>query len=74
MRACCEAGPSGYELYRQISALGIPCQVIVPAVVRENRHARCAASFSKSLVGSGTGALPHRLPLAVSAASSFVPV
>ena len=26
--ACYEAGVSGYDLYRQITGLGVPCQVI----------------------------------------------
>ena len=30
--ACYEAGPSGYDLYRQLTALGVPCQVIAPAL------------------------------------------
>jgi transposase len=30
--ACYEAGPSGYDLYRQLTALGISCQVIAPAL------------------------------------------
>jgi transposase len=30
--ACYEAGPSGYDLYRQLTALGIVCQVIAPAL------------------------------------------
>ena len=29
---CYEAGPSGYDLYRQLTALGVPCQVIAPAL------------------------------------------
>ena len=29
---CCEAGPSGYTLYRQLTALGVPCQVMAPAL------------------------------------------
>ena len=29
---CYEAGPSGYALYRQLTALGVPCQVIAPAL------------------------------------------
>jgi transposase len=29
---CYEAGVSGYDLYRQITALGVPCQVIAPAL------------------------------------------
>src|SRR5262245_18061506 len=30
--ACYEAGVSGYDLYRQITGLGVPCQVIAPAL------------------------------------------
>jgi transposase len=30
--ACYEAGVSGYDLYRQLVALGVPCQVIAPAL------------------------------------------
>jgi transposase len=30
--ACYEAGPAGYDLYRQVTALTIPCQVIAPAL------------------------------------------
>lgn len=32
VRACYEAGPSGYDLYRQVTALGVPCQVMAPAL------------------------------------------
>lgn len=32
VRACYEAGPSGYDLYRQCTTLGVPCQVIAPAL------------------------------------------
>lgn len=30
---CYEAGPTGYGLYRQIRALGHPCQVVAPSMV-----------------------------------------
>lgn len=30
--ACYEAGPSGYDLYRQLTAWAVPCQVIAPAL------------------------------------------
>ena len=30
--ACYEAGVSGYDLYRQINALGVACAVIAPAL------------------------------------------
>jgi len=32
VRACSEAGVSGYDLYRQITACGGPCHVIAPAL------------------------------------------
>jgi transposase len=30
--ACYEAGVSGYDLYRRLTALGVPCQVMAPAL------------------------------------------
>jgi transposase len=32
VEVCYEAGVSGYDLYRQITGLGVPCQVIAPAL------------------------------------------
>lgn len=32
VRACYEAGVSGYDLYRQITTLAVPCQVMAPAL------------------------------------------
>ncbi len=32
MGICCEAGPAGDDRYRQLTALGVPCQVIAPAL------------------------------------------
>jgi transposase len=32
VEACYEAGVNGYELHRQITGLGVPCQVIAPAL------------------------------------------
>jgi transposase len=32
VRACYEAGVSGYDLYRQVIALGVDCQVMAPAL------------------------------------------
>jgi len=29
---CYEAGPAGYDLYRQLTAFGVPCQVMAPAL------------------------------------------
>jgi transposase len=33
VRACYEAGPTGYVLYWQLTALGVDCQVIAPSLV-----------------------------------------
>lgn len=30
--ACYEAGPAGYDLYRQLTGLGVPCQVMAPSL------------------------------------------
>ena len=34
VQACYEAGVSGYDLYRQITACGVSCQVMAPALTR----------------------------------------
>ena len=33
LRACYEAGPTGYVLYWQLSELGVRCEVIAPTLV-----------------------------------------
>ena len=33
LRACYEAGPTGYVLYWQLTALGVPCTVVAPTLV-----------------------------------------
>jgi transposase len=33
LRCCYEAGPCGYEVYRQLAAMGIACEVIAPALI-----------------------------------------
>jgi len=33
LRACYEAGPTGYTLYWQLKELGIPCEVIAPTLI-----------------------------------------
>jgi len=33
LRVCYEAGPLGYTLYRQLTALGIACQVVAPSLI-----------------------------------------
>lgn len=33
LRVCYEAGPTGYTLYWQLTALGVPCDVIAPSLI-----------------------------------------
>jgi len=33
VRVCYEAGACGYEIYRQLTALGVPCVVIAPSLI-----------------------------------------
>lgn len=33
LRVCYEAGPTGYVIYWQLTALGVPCQVVAPTLV-----------------------------------------
>jgi transposase len=33
LRACYEAGPTGYVLYWQLTALGVKCDVVAPSLV-----------------------------------------
>ena len=33
LRACYEAGPTGYELARLLASLGVACQVIAPKLI-----------------------------------------
>ena len=33
LRACYEAGPTGYAVYWQLTALGVKCEVIAPTLV-----------------------------------------
>ena len=33
LRICYEAGPTGYVIYWQLTALGVPCEVVAPTLV-----------------------------------------
>ena len=43
LRACSEAGPTGYELHRLLTSLGVRCDVIAPSTIR--RCVRRSASI-----------------------------
>ncbi len=49
---CYEAGVSGYDLYRQITALGVPCQVMAPALTprRPGQHIKTDRRDAAKLV------------------------
>ena len=38
--ACYEAGPTGYELYRQLTSLGVACDVVAPTMIPRRAGAR----------------------------------
>jgi transposase len=54
MRACYEAGPTGYVLYWQLTALGVCCEVVAPSLVpvkagdRVKTDRRDAAKLARS--------------------------
>ena len=56
LRFCYEAGPTGYVVYWQLTALGAKCEVVAPTLVPvksgEDRSARCAEAGSE-LSGRG---------------------
>ena len=33
LRACYEAGPGGYDLYRLLSSMGVACEVVAPSLI-----------------------------------------
>ncbi len=55
LRACYEAGPTGYVLYRQLAALGVACDVVAPSLVpakpgdRVKTDRRDATKLARSL-------------------------
>ena len=66
LRVCYEAGPTGYVVYWQLTALGVTCEVVAPTLVpveagrsREDGPARCAeagAQLSRRRLDAGVGA------------------
>ena len=53
VRACYEAGPTGYALQRQLSALGVDCVVIAPSLIpqRPGRRVKTDRRDARSLAG-----------------------
>ena len=54
LKACYEAGPTGYVLYWQLTGLGVPCEVVAPSLVpvkagdRVKTDRRDAAKLARS--------------------------
>lgn len=50
--ACYEAGPTGYDTYRQLTALGVRCDVIAPALIprRAGRRVKTDRLDARNLV------------------------
>ena len=58
VRVCYEAGVSGYDLHRQLTTLGIPCDVIAPALTP--RRPGAADQDGSPCRGEAGPALPRR--------------
>ena len=65
VRACYEAGPTGYVIYWQLTALGVRCEVVAPTLgagegrrSREDGSARCSeagAELPRRRLDAGVG-------------------
>jgi transposase len=56
LRACYEAGPTGYVLYWQLAELGVQCEVIAPSLVPVKAGDRVKTDRrSDGGLGSGRG-------------------
>jgi len=40
LRACHEAGPTGYDTWRLLADLGVPCEVVAPSLIPRRGGAR----------------------------------
>src|SRR5215217_8046088 len=66
LRVCYEAGPTGYVVYWQLTALGVTCEVVAPTLVpvkarrsgqdRPSRRAEARAQLSGGRLDAGVGA------------------
>ena len=51
LRACYEAGPTGYDTWRLLGDLGVPCEVIAPSLIprRSGAHVKTDRSDARNL-------------------------
>jgi transposase len=53
IRACYEAGPTGYDLYRLLSSMGVRCDVVAPSPVPKGRGDRVKTAIQARAAGRG---------------------
>ena len=60
LRACYEAGPTGYDTWRLLSDLGVPCEVIAPSLIhrRSGAHVKTDRSDARNLARLHRAAAP----------------
>src|SRR5437773_393271 len=61
LRVCYEAGPTGYELERQLRSLGVDCAVIAPALIPKRPGQRVKTLLLASLVDHHLAVIDARL-------------
>ena len=51
LRACYEAGPTGYDTWRLLDSLGVPCEVIAPSLIprRAGAHVKTDRTDARNL-------------------------
>jgi transposase len=51
LRACYEAGPTGYDTWRLLEGLGVPCEVIAPSLIprRSGAHVKTDRTDARNL-------------------------
>ncbi len=51
LRACYEAGPTGYDTWRLLEGLGVPCEVIAPSLIprRSGAHVKTDRTNARNL-------------------------
>jgi Integrase core domain len=74
LRVCYEAGPTGYVVYRQLTELGVTCEVVAPTLVPRDRDQKWSGDVRHRLRYAGISVvrIPARAPNANAYAEPFV--
>lgn len=48
LRACYEAGPGGYDLYRLLTSMGVACDVVAPSLIPKGGSDRVKTGGTRS--------------------------